>query len=93
MYDVTDLKDFPKIGHYKQHGLTFMFKRQVDGNSVERVNIYYFLYVRKKFLWIEYWSSICECYSRVTKSSIKDARNFIDKYYLYMNGISYNSYD
>lgn len=87
-----DIDKYSKIGHHRSGGKKFLIKRKLlIINGIENgVNLYYWIYIQKKLLWLKFWLSICEGTFRVSKDSIEEAKNFINKEYPQMKKCDYS---
>lgn len=88
----SDISKYPAIAHYRAHGKIFIIKRKLFTNDISNgIDLSYWIYVKNKFLWWNYISSICQGSSRVSKDTIAEAKYFIDNKYPLMSQIEYYS--
>jgi len=92
--DIDDLHEYPKSCLYNSNGKEFLIKRKAFCNDVrDGVDVSYWMYVKKKFLFWRYWSSVTQQCSRVSCVSVDDAKAFIDRIYPKLKDVKYYSRD
>lgn len=78
----SEIKKYPSIAGHRAHGKTFLIKRKLFTDNIsDGIDLTYWIYVKKYFLWWSYLSSICQGTFRVSKNTITEAKGFIDKEY------------
>lgn len=86
--DASEIYLYPKKAYHKAHGKEFLIERKVvTSDIISGIDLSYWIYVKKPFLWWAPFCVICQGSSRVSVDTIIDAKNFIDNIYPLMGEV------
>ena len=90
----SEVSQYPVLEEYRAHGKTFLIKRKLFTYDIsDGIELSYWIYEKKRFLFWWYWSSLCQSCSMVSKDTIEIAKQFLENEYLVMSQVEYYSYD